>query len=77
MTAWPETLLKKRLWHRFFHVNFVKFLRTLFLTVHLWRLLLILESCRYNFTDLYLNLINIASMKIIQRVTDPFLHGNH
>ena len=25
------TLLKKRLWHRFFPVNFVKFLRTPFL----------------------------------------------
>ena len=28
---WPATLFKKRLWHRCFHVNFVKFLRTLFL----------------------------------------------
>ena len=27
----PETLLKKRLWHRCFPVNFVKFLKTLFL----------------------------------------------
>ena len=27
----PTTLLKKRLWHRFFPVNFVKFLRTAFL----------------------------------------------
>ena len=26
--AWPATLLKKRLWHRCFPVNFVKFLRT-------------------------------------------------
>ena len=30
------TLLKKRLWHRCFPVNFVKFLRTPFLTEHLW-----------------------------------------
>ena len=30
------TLFKKRLWHRCFPVNFVKFLRTLFLTEHLW-----------------------------------------
>ena len=30
-SARPETLLKKRLSHRCFHVNFVKFLRTLFL----------------------------------------------
>ena len=27
----PATLLKKRLWHRFFLVNFAKFLRTPFL----------------------------------------------
>ena len=29
------TLFKTRLWHRCFPVNFVKFLRTLFLTEHL------------------------------------------
>ena len=29
--AVPETLLKKRFWHRCFHLNFVKFLRTSFL----------------------------------------------
>ena len=28
------TLLKKRLWHRYFPVNFAKFLRTLFFTEH-------------------------------------------
>ena len=27
----PATLLKKRLWHRYFHLNFAKFLRTPFL----------------------------------------------
>ena len=36
----PATLSKKKLWHRCFPVNFVKFLRTLFLTEHLWWLLL-------------------------------------
>ena len=36
----PATLLKKRLWHRCFPVNFAKFLRTPFLTEHLrWVLL--------------------------------------
>ena len=35
------TLLKKRLWHWCFSLNFAKFLRTLFLTEHLWWLLLI------------------------------------
>ena len=43
----PATLLKKRLWHRCFHVNFVKFLKTLFFIEHLWWLLL--------FTLLYVN----------------------
>ena len=36
----PATLLKKRLWHRCFPVNFVKFLRTPFLTEYLWLLLM-------------------------------------
>ena len=38
----PATLLKKRLWHRCFPVNFVKFLRTPFYIEHLWRLLLMI-----------------------------------
>ena len=41
----PATLLKKRPWHRWFPVNFVRFLRTSFLTEHLrW---LLLEACLY------------------------------
>ena len=36
----PATLLKKRLWHRCFTVNFAKFLRTFFLIEHLRWLLL-------------------------------------
>ena len=36
----PATLLKKRLRHRCFPVNFPKFLRPPFLTEHLWWLLL-------------------------------------
>ena len=36
----PATFFKKRLWHRCFPVNFVKFLRTPFLTEHLRWLLL-------------------------------------
>ena len=35
-----KSLLKKRLWHRCFPVNFVKFLRTPFYIEHLWWLLL-------------------------------------
>ena len=38
--AGPATLLKKRLWHRCFHVNFAEFLRTPFLIEHLRWLLL-------------------------------------
>ena len=36
----PATLLKTRVWHRCFLVNFAKFLRTPFLTERLWWLLL-------------------------------------
>ena len=36
---------KKRLRHRCFPVNFVRFLRTRFLTDHLWRLLLEILHC--------------------------------
>ena len=35
----PATLLKRRLWHRCFPVNFEKFRRTPFFIEHLWRLL--------------------------------------
>ena len=44
----PATLLKKRLWHRCFPLNFVKFLRTPFYTEHLrWLLLYVLvKSCK-------------------------------
>ena len=36
----PATLLKNRLWHRCFSVNFVKFLRTSFFIDYSWWLLL-------------------------------------
>ena len=36
----PVTLLKKRLWHRYFPVNFPKFLRTPLFIEHIWWLLL-------------------------------------
>ena len=51
----PSTLLKKRLWHRCFPVNFAKFLRTPFLTDHFrWLLLQItckIFSTQCSFTD--------------------------
>ena len=40
----PATLLKKRIWHRCFPMNFSKFLRIPFLTEHLWWLLLKCQS---------------------------------
>ena len=39
-STWPANLLKMRLWHRCFPVNFAKFLRTSFLTERLRWLLL-------------------------------------
>ena len=43
----PATLFKKRLWHRCFPVNFVKFLRTPFLQNTFGRLLFTMEHQRY------------------------------
>ena len=45
----PATLLKKRLWHSCFPVNYAKFLRTPFLTEHLRWLLLTLQSQQGSF----------------------------
>ena len=45
---WPPTLLKKKLWHRCFPVNFVKFLRTPFHIEHL--LWLLLKNKKSGFT---------------------------
>ena len=42
----PATLLKNRLWHRCFPVNFAKFLRRPFITEHLWWLLLHVSFCK-------------------------------
>ena len=57
----PATLLKKRLWHRCFNVNFVKFLRTSFFIEHLWWLLLLMLLIFYAttyFHATYLLVIN-------------------
>ena len=43
----PATLLEKRLWHSYFPVNFVKFLRTPLPIGHLWWLLLDIADCSY------------------------------
>ena len=44
----PATLLKKKLWHRCFPVNFVNFLRIPFLTEHLRWLILCIASMLLN-----------------------------
>ena len=54
--AGPATLLKNSLWHKCFRVNFVKFLRTLFLQNNSGRLLLqllreISSTCCKDFPD--------------------------
>ena len=47
-------LLKKRLWHRCFPVNFVKFLRTPFLQNSSGRLLLPFATVALNYSNIYL-----------------------
>ena len=61
----PATLLKKRLWHRCFPVNFAKFLRTTFLTEHLRWLLLYLDKSIGSADDDWSNRFetNIVTMK--------------
>ena len=44
----PATLLKKRLWHRCFPVNFEKLLRTPFFTEHYWWLFLVILKLQLN-----------------------------
>ena len=55
----PEILLKKRLWHRCYPVNFAKFVGTHSLTEHIWWLL----SLRFSF--LIRNLQHIEQISAI------------
>ena len=55
----PVTSLKKRLWRRYFPVNFVKFLRTHFFKGHLWWLLLY-------FAKILIIDVSMTSLKTIQ-----------
>ena len=43
----PATLLKKRIWHKYFSANFSEFLRAYFLIGHLWWVFLLpsYQSC--------------------------------
>ena len=63
--ARPSTLLKKRLWHRCFPVNFEKFLRTPFLIEHLWWLLLLLLCFAVHMELLYLLIYFCVSSRVI------------
>ena len=47
----PATLLKIRLWHRCFPVNFAKFLRTPLLTEHLRWLLMVVPLNLYRLSE--------------------------
>ena len=51
----PATLLKKRLWHRWFPVNFAKFLRTPFLQNTSGRLLPLIKFCENPKSNSYVN----------------------
>ena len=76
----PATLLKKRLWHRCFPVNFVKFLRTAFLTEHLWWLLLknfCIEARTFTSISLLGGRMNPNRLKaVIEKLKTTILLGN-
>ena len=67
-SLWPATLLKERLWHRCFPVNFEKFLRTPFLTEHI-RWLLLEQRCSrvlFKWIELVLNMhVNNGAIRIL------------
>ena len=58
----PATLLKKRLWHRRFPVNFAKFLRATFFTEHLWWLPLALVTEFFNCYEYFLRLSGFTDL---------------
>ena len=71
----PATLLKKRLWHRCFPVNFVKLLRTPFFTEQPFWLLLFVMRCncgRVEKSVCYIQFpghIHIKDLKCLQNPT--------
>ena len=75
------TLLKKRLWHRCFPVNFVKFLRTTFSQNTSGRLLLWIFWLRYSFPYLLLylctyNIVGLTAISyLLQRQNSTFLYS--
>ena len=69
-----KALLKKRLWHRCFPVNFVKFPRTPFFIEHLWLLLLELGMIHKNTFINNPNQITFTDKcaKMIQNIVEVF-----
>ena len=70
----PATLLKKRLWHRRFPVNFAEFLRTPFLQNISWRLLQNQDNLS-NINTFLSNLENVS--KELQFKNYSFIHSSH
>ena len=69
------TLLKKRLWHRCFPVNFVKFLRTTFFIEHFrWLLLTLTGSCRVD--DMFFETFHLLIVVSIRGASLLVLQGN-
>ena len=70
----PATLLKKRLWHRCFLVNFAKFLRTLFLQNISGRLLpdILILFLGSHFTDVLRRNIDKALWKLYSKVVKDY-----
>ena len=66
------TILKKRLWHSCFPVNFEKFLRTPFFTEHLWWLLICLLTAvnhsRKNTIGMTINTIGILRKRCTENM---------
>ena len=58
--------LKEKFWHRCFHMNFAKFLRTPFLAKHLWWLLLVVQ------TDLILHPKKLKDFTKYHQVTSHY-----
>ena len=65
----PATLLKKRLWHRCFPVNLVKFLRTPFFIEHLWWLLLKAIATLFSIETASRNRVSCFSSLVLTKVT--------
>ena len=70
----PATLLKRRLLHRCFPVNFLKFLRTPFCIEQLWWLLLNQLVCFVFLYDKVTNKIPAKNFTIFQYISKYFSH---